>query len=450
MSLTRRIVRAGSWALGGQALSHLLRLASNLVLTRLLVPEMFGLMALVAVTLTMLQLLTDVGLREVVVRSARGAEKSFCDTVWTIQIIRGAVLYGVCLMVVLGLAVMGHWVGPEGDFALADPRLPWLLALGGLVLPISGLQSTKMYTALREFRGADLVRVEVISQAVALCVAVVLAYATASIWALVASNIVGAALAAVLSHVSIAGYRNNLAWNKADAAEVFRIGKWVAGSSILNLLTSCGDRILLGILVTPAQLGIYSIAHALTGMVQMTLNSVSNATGLPALSEVARSNAAELGRAYYRLRFYFDAACLSISGFLFGAGVAIVDFLYDDRYLDAGQFLSILAVGLIWSRYSVSGHLYLSLGRPRYLMLISIVNAASLYSLMPIGYAVGGMEGAIWALAIREAAAVPVYLWLNAKIGVLDWRQEAKVLPFWPLGWGAGVLTTWLAAGVGP
>mgnify|MGYP001354279470 CR=1 FL=1 len=45
-SLRQRILRGGIWTLGGYAAGQALRLASNLIMTRLLVPDMFGIMAL--------------------------------------------------------------------------------------------------------------------------------------------------------------------------------------------------------------------------------------------------------------------------------------------------------------------------------------------------------------------------------------------------------------------
>ena len=52
--------------------SNLLRLASNLILTRLLFPEAFGLMALVSVVTVGLTLFADVGIAPSIAHSTRG------------------------------------------------------------------------------------------------------------------------------------------------------------------------------------------------------------------------------------------------------------------------------------------------------------------------------------------------------------------------------------------
>jgi O-antigen/teichoic acid export membrane protein len=91
-SLKRVALRGSAMELAGYAASQGLRLLGNLVLSRLLFPEAFGLSALVSVFLVGLQLLSDVGLEPCVVQNPRGDERRFLDTVWTIQVVRGALL----------------------------------------------------------------------------------------------------------------------------------------------------------------------------------------------------------------------------------------------------------------------------------------------------------------------------------------------------------------------
>ena len=92
-SLTARVMRSSALTVGGFAFSQGLRLASNLILTRLLFPEAFGLMALVSVFMMGLQQFSDVGVSPAILQSKRGDERDFLDTAWTIQVLRGAGLF---------------------------------------------------------------------------------------------------------------------------------------------------------------------------------------------------------------------------------------------------------------------------------------------------------------------------------------------------------------------
>ncbi len=96
-SLRQRIIHAGLWTIGGHASSQILRLISNLLTTRLLVPEAFGIMALANTFVLGLALFSDVGLGQSVVRSKRSEDPAFTNTVWTLQALRGCLIWSLCL-----------------------------------------------------------------------------------------------------------------------------------------------------------------------------------------------------------------------------------------------------------------------------------------------------------------------------------------------------------------
>ena len=98
-ALRARVLRAGGWTLAGFALSQAMRFGANLVMTRLLVPEMFGVMAIATMVMYGLALFSDVGLRQSIVHSRRGGDAVFLNTAWALQIARGFVIWGAALVV---------------------------------------------------------------------------------------------------------------------------------------------------------------------------------------------------------------------------------------------------------------------------------------------------------------------------------------------------------------
>ncbi len=69
-----------------------IRLGGNLIMARLLMPEMFGIMVIATTVSVVLHLLSDVGFRQNIIQSPRGNDPAFLNTVWTAQIIRGFIL----------------------------------------------------------------------------------------------------------------------------------------------------------------------------------------------------------------------------------------------------------------------------------------------------------------------------------------------------------------------
>ncbi|MFN3500356.1 MAG: oligosaccharide flippase family protein, partial [Pannonibacter indicus] len=75
-------MRGTAISLAGTGGQQLLRLASNLALTRLLFPEAFGLMALIQTFMVGLQMFSDIGIRPSIIQNKRGEEADFLNTAW--------------------------------------------------------------------------------------------------------------------------------------------------------------------------------------------------------------------------------------------------------------------------------------------------------------------------------------------------------------------------------
>src|SRR4051812_42517103 len=96
-SLRAGLLRAGSWTVGGHFLSQCLRLAGNIILTRMLAPEAFGIMALASVMWVGIAMLSDMGLQQIIVRSPNGEQAIFANTVWSLQVLHGTAIALVLL-----------------------------------------------------------------------------------------------------------------------------------------------------------------------------------------------------------------------------------------------------------------------------------------------------------------------------------------------------------------
>lgn len=437
-SLKQRVMRAGSWSLAGNGLSQAIRLGSNLVMTRLLVPEMFGVMA-IAITLNIiLSMLSDLGLRQNIIQSRRGSDPVFLDTAWTVQIARGFALWLLSLLLSLALylASIGGMLSATSAYASSD--LPFVIAVSSLSAIIAGFQSTKMSTAHRAFDQKRVMQIALISQVAGLAVMIPIGLLTRSIWALVAGGLVSTLTTTVLSHAWMSGHSNRFRYEKNALRELFDFGKWIFVSSGLYVLTVNGDRLLLGAFVDAEALGYYSIAVLFIMAISGVLNRIFITVSLPALSEIARENPARLREIYNRLCIPGDLVLLFLTGLLFATGQLLIDLLYDPRYSTAGGMLQVLALSLVAVRYEVARQVYLALGLPHYGTVMSVVRFISLCTLVPSLYYIGGTQAAVWGVALHALAAVPFVYGFNAKLGLNDFRREFLVLVALPAGFLCG------------
>ena len=208
--LRARVLRAGGWTVAGFALSQAVRFVANLVMTRLLVPEMFGVMAIATMVMYGLALFSDVGLRQSVVQSRRGREAAFLNTAWTIQVARGFVIWATALVVALGFVVLNAIVPPGSVYA--DPSLPYVIAVLSVSAIIGGFESTRLLEASRTLSLAGVTQIELASQICGLACMIGWALVDRSIWALVAGALGAAALRTLLSHAWLPGEANRWRW----------------------------------------------------------------------------------------------------------------------------------------------------------------------------------------------------------------------------------------------
>ena len=71
---------------------------------------------------------SDLGLRQSIVQSRRGAEPAFLNTAWALQILRGLALWLIALAIALGVYLADHAGMVAATSVYADPSLPWVIA----------------------------------------------------------------------------------------------------------------------------------------------------------------------------------------------------------------------------------------------------------------------------------------------------------------------------------
>jgi O-antigen/teichoic acid export membrane protein len=407
-------------------------------MARLLVPEMFGVMAIAMTVLAILFMLSDVGLRQNIVRSQRGDDPAFLDTAWVVQIVRGLILWLVALVLSIALYLANHAGALPGGSAYASPVLPLVIAVTSFAAVIVGFQSTRIATAHRNFDQKRLIQIELTGQLAGLIVMIALGAISGTIWALVSGALVSTLTSTLLSHTWMSGHRNRFRWEKAALRELIDFGKWVFVSSAVGAFAAHGDRLLLGGFVEAEVLGLYAIAMLIVGAIANGMTRIFGTVSLAALSEIARNDPSRLREVYYRFRVPGDLLLLFLAGLLCAAGQLVIDLLYDPRYRGSGGMLEVLALSLFMVRYELTRQIYLALGNPRYGTVISMVQFVSIYTLIPSLYFLAGMQAAIWGIALHALATLPFFHAFNARLGLNDMRRELSVLAALPIGFLLG------------
>ncbi|MFC6646347.1 oligosaccharide flippase family protein [Granulicella cerasi] len=415
-ALEKRAVSATVWTVLDYGLSQSLRVVNSLVLTHLLLPSAIGEMTLVTTLIVGVTLLSDVGLQPSIIQNSRGDDPVFLDTAWTIQVLRGLIMWiGACILAI-----------PAAHF-YHDPPLAKILPVLALTTIITGFNSTGLLTLSRHMGVRRLFFVDTSTQVVTLVFTIGWAYASHTVWALVAGAIFSNAFRLVLSHLPmfVPGHRNRFSLDRESLREIFAFGKWIFLGTAFFFFASQADRLLLGRLTTMTVLGVYSVAFQISDVPRSVINAFSSRVGFPFAARLKDLAPEEFRRRYLRYRLYVLLAGAAMLSIMSAWGGYVVSRVYPTRYHDAVWMIPILAIGL-WHTllYNTSAPALMARGISAYNASGNAAYAAAMLVGIPIGYTMYGLPGAIVAIAAGDFPLYVVTQFGAVKHGIKPLRQD--------------------------
>ena len=429
--LMPRAMRSAGLNLMGFGFSQVLRLGSNLILTRLLFPEAFGVMAMVSVFLMGLAMFSDVGVGPAIMQSKRGDDRDFLNTAWTIQIIRGTCLFLVAVALTWPMALY-----------FGEPDLVWYLPVAALTQLILGFQPTRYETANRHLRAGRVTVLDMTTQVIGVVIASALAWWWQSVWALVISGVISAAAQVILFDLFLPGERNKLRWEAEARHELIHFGKWVFLSTIAGFAIGQADKVVIGGYLGTHDFGIYNIGFFWASFPLMMGSVVVRKVMIPIYREsppgASRGNFLRLRR----LRMLATAGMIALVMVPAFFGGWLIALLYDPRYLAAGGVVVLISAMQIPAIIGVTyDQAALAAGDSKRFFVLAATRAAFVVAGMVIGITYWGLPGALAGQGAAMLAAHPVVGWLASRQGAWDPLND---LGFYVIGGALATLALWL------
>jgi len=429
-SLRSLAIRGSSWTLAEYVVSQILRLGTNIILTRLLVPDAFGVMLVVNAVIQGLQMFSDLGLGQNIIQDKRGEDARFLNTAWTVQVLRGFVLF-------LGaLALAGVSTHVYTDM----PELLYLIPVCAIGTLISGFNSVNLYLLNRRLQLLRLSLINVGAQCITVACMVAWAMVWPSVWALVSAHLVASITRLIASHTLCPGPRAKFEWDPEAARSMFRFGRWIFLSTVFGFIAIRGDAFIFGLVESAAFMGVYAIALFLNqGMVQ-ALHQIAGRVLFPIYARLAESGPERLRQQMFRMRAVLMALSVPAVCAIVVFGSDIVSLIYDDRYDEAGWMLELLSAGAVASVIgSTIGPVLLAVGDSFRFMALMAIRTVILIASMAFFWWQFGTVGLVFGVAIPDAIIYPFLVLLVRKYGVWhQWLDLAGVLTAYVLiqaGW---------------
>ncbi|ODS23125.1 hypothetical protein AB835_10410 [Candidatus Endobugula sertula] len=386
---SKKVVSA-LWVFGGYGAAQVIRLASNLILTRLLAPEMFGLMVLVSAILIGVTLLSDVGIRDSIINTKGESQSRFLNTAWTLQVCRGMLIF-LCIF----------FAAPPLEAYFQYEGLALLLQVCALISVFNGCASLNMYVLEKQLEFRVQVCIETGVNILCAGLMIVAALFYQSVWCLAIGMLAQAFLKMVWTHTLLPGQKMRFDFELASVKKITHFGKWIFLSTAAMYATFQGDKLILAKIITPYELGIYSIAAIFGYVLKDVIANVSNKMIMPIYRQVVENG--EPLRKILKARFTLLLLAFLMSLLISGFGETVIRVLYDDRYAGAGWILQLLVFAGLCHSFDDTIRSFLMANRDSF-----------------HGFCVQGLKGVIF---------LSMAFWLSSSFGIIGMLVAMALTP---------------------
>lgn len=362
MSLRQKAAQGFVWSVVQKWGREIVSFLTFIVLSRLLAPEAFGLVALASVFTIFVQIFMDQGFGAAIVQRD-DLEREHLDTAFWLTVVIG-ILMMVGAMAAAGLVA-----------ALFDePRLAPILRWLALALLFGALSSTQIAILQRKLAFKSLAARSLMATLAGGIVGVSMALAGFGVWSLVGQNL-AIAIAGAIVLWRASDWRPGFSLSLKHYRELFPFGISVVGNNVLKASVRRSDDFLIGYFLGPTLLGYYTIGYRLLLVIIRLVTGIINSVAFPTFSRL-QQNPKRLRRAFYKVTQY-----TSLLAFPVFVGMAIlapelIPALFGEQWGPSIPVMQVLAfIGILQSVLVFNGSVMRASGKPSWQFGIMLVTA---------------------------------------------------------------------------
>jgi len=412
MNLRQQAAAGVFWSAAGNWGYQIATLVVFAVLSRVLRPEEFGVVALASVFTALLKLIAEQGLADALVQRAEVTAEHF-DTAFWVSLGLGTLLAAI-------LASTSWLIADFVNEPEVGPVLTWL----SLTLVFSGLSSVQRAILTREMRFASLTARTLSSDVVGGVVGVVAALLGFGVWSLVAQLITIEAVGTVALWTA-STWRPRLRFSRNHIGELISFGANVVGFKLLRFFNTRIDNLMVGSILGATALGFYVVAYRLLELLINVTTAIIGAVAFPVLSRIQHDRD-KVQKAYYKsIRLTSAIAFPAFLGLIVVAP-EVTRLLFGNQWDPSVPVMRVLAfAGLLYSIIFVNGIVMKSLGKPSWRLSIMAITAVALVGAFWVAVQQGIVAVAM-ALAIVSFVLAPLWLYGAHKLITLEPRRYIR------------------------
>ncbi|WP_332898234.1 lipopolysaccharide biosynthesis protein [Haladaptatus sp. CMSO5] len=400
-SLADKTIKGGIWVTLSNLTDRGLQLVLLIILARLLEPADFGLMGIALLTATALRRLSNLGLNQALIYQREDDVDHYLNTAWSMEITRGLILAVVTFAVAPFVAALFH-----------EPRALPILQVVAISPLLTGIRNPGVIYFQKNLEFHKQLVYQLSGSFTNFVVAVAIAVAYGSVWALVLGYVLADAARLVVSYVAH-DFRPSLAFDLPAARELFGYGKWVTGGGIITFLYSQGDDAVVGWLLNATSLGFYQLAYQFAMAPATEIAAVISSVAFPSYSKL-QDDVPALREAFFQMIQVSTAVSFPLAvGIVAVAPTFVIAFLGPvwEPIIVPIQLIGVYA--FLVSMNMTFGPVWQARGHPDYATKVSTLRTIFLALIIipaTLQFGIVGTAGAVVATYLVPSVPLDIYL----------------------------------------
>jgi O-antigen/teichoic acid export membrane protein len=409
LSIIVKVHQGLKWGATAMVIGRLTRFLASVALARILLPEMFGMLAMAYVVIETIAIIRQFGFGAAFIQKEEKDEfraRVLGNTTFIMGLSLNLFLFGVCFASAQLIA----------DF-LNEPRLVAILQVMFCAFLLDALSTTPRLILRKrlEFNKFSICEIlQCISESV---FAIALAFLGFGVWSLVFGHLAAKTIQTFMVF-KLSGWRPRLEFDAQMAWELFGYGKYIWAFVIVTAAGNAIDKAFAGRFYGTASLGLFYMAFNLCSLPPAQLSALVNRVAFPAFSEIQKDRKL-LRKAFFKTISHVSVISFPIAFGMMALSEELVLTVLGKQWLSIEPLVYILVFfGISRSLTSISGPVFKAIGKPNILLYVTLI-----FHLLKIGLILllrnYGLPGICYAILISSilAGAITFY-YISALLGL--------------------------------
>lgn len=390
---------------------------SNIVLARMLTPEDYGCIGMLAIFIVVSNTFVDGGFGSALIQKKDPTQEDYSTIFWW-NIFISSVLYGVLYLSAPFIAEFYHM-----------ELLSSILRVQGIVLIINSLNIIQTNQLRKQLKFKRLANVTIIAHIIAAVSAIILAWKGWGVWALVAQQIIASSFISILLWI-LNKWMPDFSFSKESFKQLFSFGSFILISNLINTFCNNIQGLLIGRFFSPAIMGYYTQARKLEEIASQSFSSVVDQVSYPVLSKFQNDNNA-MKSVLQKLMISLSFVTFPMMLILILVAEPLIILLYGEQWLNSVPYFQILCVaGIAICLQGILYYAVASKGKSKDLFVWTIIKRSVGLLAMVIGMSLWNVKGLLWGMVFGSWFIMLANSYLVSKhIGYSFLLQIKDLLP---------------------